>query len=194
MNSRSVSVILGLAVLLAAGGSASHADTAGRWLHVRVLDRSQSREAVRINLPLAMLETLATSIEAGHVKEGRVQLGDSGLGPDQLREMWKALRSAGDMEYVTVESADETVRVARSGNYMLTKIRGTREGQGGREKVDVKVPLAVVDALLDAPEGQLNFKGALQRLAQHQDGDLVTIEDGTSNVRIWIDDRSTADD
>jgi hypothetical protein len=104
--------------------------------------------------------------------------------------MWQALRSSGDMEFVTIESDDETVRVARSGHYMLAKIEGSRDGDGSRERVDVKVPLKVVDALLDAPEGELNLKGALQILADYDDGDLVTIHDDSTDVRIWIDDRS----
>jgi transcriptional regulator of met regulon len=190
MKLKAASLMLGATLVAAMPVPAMGAGTEGRWLHVRVLDRSERVEKVRINLPLAMLETMATSVQAEHVKNGRMQVGDSGLTPDQLRAMWQALRSSGDMEFVTIESDDETVRVARSGNYMLAKIEGSRDGDGSRGKVDVKVPLKVVDALLDAPEGELNFKGALQMLADYDDGDLVTIHDGTSDVRVWIDDRS----
>jgi transcriptional regulator of met regulon len=190
MKLKAASLMLGAALAAAMPVPAIGAGTEGRWLHVRVLDRSERVEKVRINLPLTMLETMASSMQAEHVKNGRVQMGDSGLTPDQLRAMWQSLRSSGDMEFVTIESDDETVRVARSGNYMLAKIEGSRDGDGSRGKVDVKVPLKVVDALLDAPEGELNFKGALQMLADYDDGDLVTIHDGTSDVRVWIDDRS----
>ena len=190
MKLKAAALMLGAALVAAMPVPAMGAGTEGRWLHVRVLDRSERVEKVRINLPLAMLETMASSMQAEHVKNGRMQLGESGVTPDQLRAMWQALRSSGDMEFVTIESDDETVRVARSGNYMLAKIEGLRDGDGSRDKVDVKVPLKVVDALLDAPEGELNFKGTLQILADYDDGDLVMIHDGTSDVRVWIDGRS----
>jgi len=194
MRRKTVSVVLGAAFLAVMGIPATGAETTGRWIHIRVLDRSEREESVRINLPVGILETLAASIEADHMKGGRVRLGETGLKPDQVRAMWQALRSSGDMEFVTVESASETVRVARSGDYMLARIRSAGDGDKGREKVDLKVPLKVVDALLDAPEGELNLKGALQRLAEHDAGDLLTIQGGASDVRIWIDSRSTAED
>ena len=194
MTRKAPSFVLCTAFLVALSGPAIGAETAGRWLHVRVMDTGERQEKVKLNLPVSVLETLASSIEADHMKDGRVQLGDSGLKPEQLRAMWQALRSSGDMEFVTVESSDETVRVARSGNYMLAKIRSTRDGDKGRDRVDVKLPLKVVDALLDAPEGQLNFKGALQILAAQDEGDLVTIQDDTSDVRIWIDSRNDTEE
>lgn len=194
MKLKAASLMLGAALVAAMTAPAMGAGTEGRWLHVRVLDRNERAEKVRINLPFAMLETMANSMQAEHVKDGRMQLGDSGVSPEQLRAMWQALRSSGDMEFVTIQSDDETVRVARSGRYMLAKIEGSRDGDGSRDKVDVKVPLKVVDALLDAPEGELNLKGALQILADYGDGDLVTIHDETSDVRVWIDDRSESQD
>jgi len=51
----------------------------------------------------------------------------------------------------------------------------------------------VVDALFDAPEGQVNIKSALEALASQHSGELVTVTDGPSKVRIWIDDRAEAE-
>lgn len=189
MTLKAASRVVGAALVAAMAVPFAAAGTEGRWLHVRVLDRSERQERVRINLPLGMLETMATSIQDENMKSGRLQLGDSGMTPEQIRAMWQALRSSGDMEFVTIESADETVRVARSGSYMLAKIESRGESDRRRAKVDVKVPLKVVDALLDAPEGELNVKGALQILADYDDGDLVTIHDDTSDVRVWIDNQ-----
>jgi hypothetical protein len=192
MMRKRVRDVLGAAFVAAMSVSGAVAES-GRWLHVRVVDRGQGQETVRINLPVAVLETMATSIEAERMKDGRVQIGDSGLTPAQFRQMWLSLRNAGDMEFVTIDSGNETVKVARSGGFMLARIRGGRDGEKGAEKVDLKVPINVVDALLDAPEGELNFKAALQRLAAYDGGDLVTIQDSDSDVRIWIDSQSETD-
>jgi hypothetical protein len=96
------------------------------------------------------------------------------------------------MEFVTVESGDDHVRVAKSGRYLVVKVNGGGS-EDGAETVDVKVPIEVVDALLQAPEGQLNVKAAIQALVKYGTGDIVQVRDGKSRVRIWIDDRSTSD-
>jgi len=186
----------GLAALVLAGGLtfslASAADTAGKWLHVRVLDGGDKQESVRVNLPIAVLETMADAIQAEHFKEGRIQLGEAGLRAEQLRAVWQSLKTTQDMDFVTVESGDDHVRVAKSGRYLVVKVNGGGSEAGG-ETVDVKVPIEVVDALLQAPEGQLNVKAAIQALVQYGTGDIVQVQDGKSHVRVWIDDRSTAD-
>jgi len=188
--------VTGLAALVLAGGLAfsvaSAADTAGKWLHVRVVDGGDKQESVKVNLPVAVLETMAEAIQAEHFKEGHIQLGETGLKAEQLRALWQSLKTSQDMEFVTVESGDDHVRVAKSGRFLVVKVSGGGSEDGG-ETVDVKVPIEVVDALLQAPEGQLNVKAAIQALVQYGTGDIVQIQDGTSRVRIWIDGRSTSD-
>ena len=185
---------VGLAALLA-GGLALRpalAQTGARWLHVRVVDGGDKAESVKVNVPVSVLETMAEVINDEHVKDGRIHLGGDGLDADQLRKMWQAVRSSQDMEFVTIQSDDATVKVAKSGRYLLAKVDGTGHGDGA-EKIEVKVPLDVLDALLDAPDGQLNLKAALQALAAHDDGALVQVHDGTSDVRVWIDSKADAD-
>ena len=198
MRGKTLAVVAG-ALLVMAGGAASlrGADTTGRWIHIRVMEKGDKGETVRVNLPVSVLETMASSIEAEHMKDGRIQLGNADVKAEDLRAMWQSIRSSRDMEFVTVESGDETVRVAKSGDYLLARVHG-QDGDKDRdkdgEKVEVKVPIKVVDALLDAPEGQLNVKAALQVLAAHDAGDLVQVHDGDSHVRIWIDSRADTQD
>ena len=196
MNRKNVSVVAGAVVLAGAAllaGAAGVSETNGRWLHVRVKDRGDHAESVKVNLPISVLETMASSIEAESMKDGRVQFADNNLSSDQIRSMWQAVRSSQDMEFVTVESDDETIRVAKSGGYLLAKIRGNEDGHKRGESVDIKVPLDVVDALLSAPKGELNVKAALQILAARDSGALVEVHDGESDVRIWIDSRANAE-
>ena len=51
----------------------------------------------------------------------------------------------------------------------------------------------MVDALLQAPKGQLNVKGAIQVLAAHDDGAIVHVHDGDNEVKVWIDSKAEAD-
>jgi hypothetical protein len=182
--------------MVLAGGlafsAASAADIAGKWLHVRVVEGGDKQESVKVNLPIAVLETMAEAIQAEHFKEGRIHLGEAGIKAEQLRAVWQSLKTSQDMEFVTVESGDENVRVAKSGRYLLIKVNDGGS-EDGPETVDVKMPIEVIDALLQAPEGQLNVKAAIQALVQYGTGDIVQVQDGKSRVRIWIDDRSTSD-
>ena len=171
--------------LHAAGGSQD------KWIHVRVMDGEERPETVKVNMPIEALLSMSEAIEDEHFKNGHVNVGHEGVDAAKLRTAWQSLRNAKDMEFVTVESDDAKVRIAKSGRFFLANVDPTETGHDG--KVQVRVPLEVIDALLDAPDGQLNVKGALQALASVHSGDLVTVSDGSSKVRIWIDERADAE-
>jgi len=184
-------------LLVAAGlgsglGLAAPAD--GKWIHVRVVDGDDRATNVKINMPVSALITMADSIEDEHFKDGHVRIGHEGIDAAKLRSVWQSVRNAQDMDFITIESDDETVRVAKSGRFMIARVNGARdEKRSDGEQVQVRVPLEVVDALLDAPDGQFNIKSALEALAAQHSGELVTVTDGASRVRIWIDDRADAE-
>ena len=70
---------------------------------------------------------------------------------------------------------------------LVIKVRGDR---GHPEKVDVKLPLPVVDALLSGPDDELNFVAAVRALKESGDGELVAVTDRSTVVRIWIDGKN----
>jgi hypothetical protein len=53
----------------------------------------------------------------------------------------------------------------------------------------MKLPGAVVEALLAGDGEELDLAGALRALARHGKGELISVADGDETVRIWIDDR-----
>jgi hypothetical protein len=134
---------------------------------------------------------MSEAIQDEHLKNGHVTVGNEGLDASKLRSAWQSLRNAKDMDFVTVEADDAKVRIAKSGRFLLANVDPTETGH--EQKVQVRVPIEVVDALLDAPDGELNLKGALQALASVHTGELVTVSDGSSRVRIWIDERADAE-
>ena len=187
-----VALLAAAALVAGVGLAPALAGTEGKWIHIRVLGHGENGESVKVNLPVAVLETMADAIEADHFSGGQIHISEGNIKPEQLRAVWQSLKSTQDMEFVTVESNDETVRVAKSGGFLLVKVNDGAKKRDG--KVDIKVPMQVVDALLQAPEGQLNVKAALQALVDFGSGDLVQVTDGDSHVRIWIDGRSDSAD
>src|SRR5438132_1198089 len=103
----------GMAVmLLAAAGLTARA--ADRWLHVRVDDQNAEGERVRVNVPLELAEKVIPCIHSGRLYSGKVRIQDD-LGDVDIRPLVDAVRSAPDGEFVTVESREQNVRVAKKG-------------------------------------------------------------------------------
>ena len=98
--------------------------------------------------------------------------------------MWKAVRNSDDAEYVTVESEGQTVRVAKQGKELVVRVK---ESENGTAAVKARLPLAVVDALFSGPGEDLNLAAALKALQESGSGELLAVEDGSSSIRVWID-------
>jgi hypothetical protein len=182
---------LALAALLLVPVGAARADD-DLWLHVRV--DGDRGETVSVNLPLALVEKAIPLIPDEHFRHGVLVLDDVEWGHGRrlsvadLRELWSELQASPDMTFVTVESDDEKVRVSKSGGYLLVDA-----ADRGRESVEVRVPLAVVDALLSGDGEALDIRAAIAALARHGGGELVAVNQDDERVRVWIDDSSETD-
>jgi hypothetical protein len=172
---------------LALAGSGVSTEAAERWIHVRV-DDARNEERVRVNLPLEMVAELLPLVNAEPFKHGRVRIELDGEGDTDFRAVWAALRKAKDGEYATVQDRNSKVRVRKSGGLLLVEAREPGEGAG--ERVNVRLPLAVVDALFGASAEELDVLAAVKALGDDADGMIVEVEDGQERVRVWIDDHS----
>jgi hypothetical protein len=113
-----------------------------------------------------------------------------------LRTAWKALAEVGDAELVTVESEDENVRVMRKGDlvqvFVDTKAKPGKDGKAskGGEQVRVEVPVSLVNAFLSGEGEEGNIQAAVAEL-QKRRGNIVSVQDDDSHVRVWIDEQNT---
>jgi hypothetical protein len=83
-----------------------------------------------------------------------------------------------------VEKKEETVSIRRQGDQILVEVDDRKEG----DKVNVQVPMSVVDALFSGDGQELNLKEAISELKSLR-GDIVRVDDGETKVRIWIDEK-----
>jgi len=195
-------VLMGLFVL---GAFAANAVAAERWIHVRVDERGENGERVRVNIPLSLAEKVLPTINADKLHHGKVRVDDHTFKDIDLRALVEAVKTAQDNEYVTVESNRENVRVAKAGGFLLVKVRETpwksakaKEGKEATEKqvehvVDIKIPFAVVNALLSGDKDELDVLAAVRALNEFGDVELVSVNDESSRVRIWVDSRNVAE-
>jgi hypothetical protein len=196
---KSIVAGLGLAALVAlpvARTSAQAEAQAGTpWLHVRV-EEARKASKVRVNLPLSVVEAALQAAPEMIEQHGRIHLGEHHqLKLEDLRRIWKQLAAVGDAELVSVESEDENVKVRRKGDLLQVfvdkKAEAGKEGQETQaEQVRVEVPVSLVDALLSGEGDEVNIQAAVAEL-QKRRGDIVTVQDHDSHVRVWIDDQNT---
>lgn len=167
------------------GASAVAAD---QWIHVQVNEGDD--EEVIVNLPLSLLSAAAALIPDDVDKEAKIALDDVDMSWQDLMSFWQAVKDAPEATFVTVQTKEENVEVKKEGDFLLVR---TVESADGGADINVTFPLAVVDALLSGPDKTLNFEAALYALAEHGAGNLVSVRDGNETVRVWIDERDTAD-
>lgn len=180
-------LMLGMAAVVAAGPALAASDL---WLHIKVHE-AESGERVTVNLPMSMVEKAAPLIPTEAKASGRIQFGDDEMTAQELRDLWRSVQESPDGVYVTSEGPHESVRVAKRGAYLEIDARKHRDGDR-REDARIKVPVRVVEALLSAGGDELDVTAAIQALARHGAGELVTVTSERETVRIWVDGSAEA--
>jgi hypothetical protein len=156
-----------------------------RWFHVHVTEGGSDPVKVSVNLPLSLIEQAVKLVPEEVDEEMQMELNDVGIDIDDLRAFWKEVRNSDDATFVTVESEDETVRVSKEGDFLIARTV-TRSSEGA--EVDVRFPFEVLDALFSGPEEQIDLAAAIRALAEFGDGDMVSVREGDTRVRVWVDD------
>jgi len=170
--------LLGSLVIATVALGAPKASAAGdRWIHVRVDDADGSKGHVDIQVPIGLVSSLLPALKS-HA-HGSIQIDGK---QDELRSYWNAVRAAKDGEYVTVRDDDSDVRISKSGGYFRVSV----DDKGGGGRVRLKLPLPLVDAVLSGGDA-IDLDAVGGALAQAPPGDLLTVDDEDSHVRIWID-------
>jgi hypothetical protein len=180
--------------LLAAGTMAvvapAMAAPAEKYLHVKVEDPTKG-ESVNVNVPLTMAEKILPCINNHDLHDGKVSFRHAEMNGVDVRALLDAVRNAPDNEYVTVKERDQDVRVAKSNGNIIVHVV---DKENKEEKVDVTVPMKIVDALFaTAKEDELDVAAALRALSDAGDVLLVTVQDDAQKVRVWVDSKNTQD-
>jgi hypothetical protein len=173
-----------------------------QWIHVRVENRDEGGETVRVNVPIDMAVKVLPAIKKDHLRDGKVRIDCAHMDDVDLRAMLDAIRTAKDGEYVTVQSNENDVRVAKNMGYLYIHVteknhKKSSEAKDAKptheSKVEVKVPMKVVDALFSSGKDELDIVAALRALSNNGDTELVSVKDSENTVRIWIDSKNVTD-
>jgi hypothetical protein len=173
-----------LAVLFFYPRSFAIAQNSNPWLHLEVNENTTDPTLVKVNLPLSMVDVALSVIKDENLKSGRLKLDSHDISVADMRRLWDELKKSGNADFVTVEKKEESVRIARQGNFLLVKVSDAAKKNS---KVDLKIPFHVVDALLSGTGDELNLKAAITALQQNGAGEILTVHDNQTQVRIWVD-------
>jgi|SRR5882672_4070283 len=173
-----------------------------RWLHVRVISSDNKGETVRVNVPLELAEKVLPAINKDRLHNGKITIDHHDMEGVDCRALLAAIKDTKDGEFVTVQSHDSDVQVAKQNGYMLVHVTEKRWSEGKdskdgkmteKSRVEVKVPMKVVEALFSAGKDELDVLAALRALSAHGDTEVVSVKDGNDTVRVWMDSKSSAD-
>jgi hypothetical protein len=175
----------------AAQSQTSSTNPRDRWLHVRVVSRDSKDETVRVNVPLELAEKVLPTVNKNRLQNGKVKIDQIDCHGVDVHALVDAVRSSRDGEFVTVQSKDADVRVAKQNGYLLVHVYDKNRGK--RPEVEVKLPMKVVDALFSAGKDELDVVAALHALSAQGDTELVSVKDEENTVRVWLDSKNVSD-
>jgi hypothetical protein len=162
-----------------------------RWLHVRVISTNSKGETVRVNVPLDLAEKVLPAIDHDRLHNGKVRIGCMDCDGVDVRTLFEAVRTAKDGEYVTVQSNDADVSVMKKDGQMLVHVHDKNKSKDSR--IEVKVPMKVVEALLSGSKDELDIAAGLHALASQGDVELVSVKDEDNTIRVWLDSKNVTD-
>jgi hypothetical protein len=179
---------VGLVALVVLPAVAAHAENGTPWIHVRV-EEAKDQSKVSVNLPLSVIEVALEAAPEMIESHGKIHLGEhEKIKVQTMRKIWAELSAVGDTDLVTVESEEENVKVSREGDLVRILV----DNKNGQESVRVEVPVSLVDAALAGQGDEINIKAAIAAL-KNQRGDIVTVTEPDTTVRIWIDEQNAQD-
>jgi len=163
---------------------------AEKYLHVRVISGSD-KEVVSVNVPLSLAEKVIPAINHGKLNQGKVTIDNADIKDVDVRAILEAVKNSPDGDYVTIQGKDQDVRVAKSkGNLIVhvTDKSGGKEKSG--QKVDVIIPMSVVNALVPSDKHEIDLVAAIHALSDSGEKLMVTVHDSDDDVKIWVDAES----
>jgi hypothetical protein len=180
--------ILGIALLALGAAMVRAAAATDLWLHIKV-DDDREGSRVNVNLPLAIVQAAMPVLPHEATSARQLRIDDRDFSADDLRRIWREIERSPDATYVTVDERHGNVHVAKRGNFLVIH---AVDRDRRHERVEVKLPLPVVRALISGSGDQLDIAAALAALVREGQGELVTINGDNETVRLWVDHDSDA--
>lgn len=172
-----------VAILALAAAPYALAQEQTRWVNVHVTENS-SNTNVEVHLPLNLVLTVLRNVDVENFHKGHVDLElDDDMNID-FAEIIAAVKDAPDGKFVTVTSDEADVNVHKQGGMLYVTVDQKEDEMA---KVQVTMPLEMMDALTFGEENTLDVAALLGSLDRLPNGELVKVTSNEANVRVWIE-------
>jgi hypothetical protein len=178
---RAIFATAAIVVLLVAPAVNAADDT--RWVNVHVTENS-SNTNVEVHLPLNLVLTVLRNVDVENFHGGHVDLDIDDDMEINFPEILAAVKDAPDGEFVTVTSDEADVNVHKQGGFFYVTVNQKEDEMA---KVEVTMPMELMDAVSFGEEHSLDVAALLQSLDALPDGELVKVTSTDANVRVWIE-------
>jgi hypothetical protein len=173
--------LIAVAALLAA--PAAYADDETRWVNVHVTENS-SNTNVEVHLPLNLVLTVLRNVDVENFHGGHVDLELDDDMDINFPEIMAAVKDAPDGQFVTVTSDEADVSVHKQAGTLFVTVNQKEDEMA---KVEVTMPMEMMDALTFGEENTLDVAALLQSFDKLPNGELVKVTSNEANVRVWIE-------
>ena len=178
---RKLMTLVAVVALLAA--PAAFAGDDGRWINVHVTENS-SNTNVEVHLPLNLVLTVLRNVDVENFHGGHVDLELDEDMDINFPEIMAAIKDAPDGKFVTVTSDEADVNVHKQGGTLFVDVNQKEDEMA---KVQVTVPVELMDALTFGEENTLDVAALLESFDKLPNGELVRVTSNEANVRVWIE-------
>jgi hypothetical protein len=172
-------VLVGMVVLAASWATAGEPI---RWLNVNVKD-SHEKSEVKLHVPLPLIAGVVDAIDTNQLRGGKVSLHMERCDVNWLAIV-KELRKAPEGDYVTVEQPKAHVVMGKRDGVVTVDVQEAGE-HGAHVKVRLLEPL--LDALTIDDQNRLDVDALLARLQSSDVGELLRVEGGDADIRVWVE-------
>jgi WD40 repeat protein len=125
------------------------------------------------------------------LSQGKVTIDEGEMKDVDVRAILEAVKNSPDGEYVTIQGKDQDVRVAKSkGNLVVHVTDKSKAKEKGGSKVDVIIPMSVVNALMPSDKHEIDLVAAIHALSNSGEKLMVTVHDSDDDVKVWVDAES----
>jgi len=179
----------------------AQAGSHGKWINVHVRQASE-QTTVDVRLPLDFIALALDAVDTPEFRHGKMRLdfkhhdrdgdvksdGDGKARADQPDVNWvtllKKMKDLPEGEYVKVDSPDAKISIKRAGGLFLIHVD---EQKDEKTTVDVRLPVALLDAVSVDENQELDVKAFVAQLDKLETGDLVRVSGDDADVRIWVE-------
>jgi len=178
---RRVFTLVAIAALLAAPVAYGAEET--RWVNVHVTENS-SNTNVEVHLPLNLVLTVLRNVDVENFHGGHVDLELDEDMDINFAEIMQAIKDAPDGKFVTVTSDEADVNVHKERGTIYIDVNQKEDEMA---KVQVTLPVEMMDALSFGEENTLDVAALLEAFDKLPKGELVKVTSNEANVRVWIE-------